>query len=255
MQMTQRSHAWIVGASSGIGAALAAELARRGWRVTVSARRQERLDALAATQPDAIDALAVDVTKPVDVERAWAVLKDSTEAVSHVIYMAGDYAPMPLHDFAAEPFRHTLQINFLGAVTLLDAVMPDLIVRGSGEIALTASVAGYRGLPRAAPYNTSKAALISLAESLQPELAAVGVRMRLIDPGFVRTSLTDKNTFTMPFLLEPDEAARRIADGLMGRRFEIAFPRRLVWLMKLLRCLPYGLYLRIARRLVDGGAR
>lgn len=254
MQTTQRSHAWIVGASSGIGAALALELAGRGWRVTVSARRQERLNALVATQPDAIRALALDVTEPATVARAWNTLKDDDEPVSHVIYMAGDYTPMPLREFAAEPFHHTLQINFLGAVTLLDLVIPDLVVRG-GEIALTASVAGYRGLPSAAPYNASKAALISLAESLHPELAAVGVRMRLIAPGFVRTSLTDKNTFTMPFLLEPDDAARRIADGLLGSRFEIAFPRRLVWLLKVLRCLPYALYLRITRRLVPGEAK
>lgn len=248
-------HAWIVGASSGIGAALAHELAVRGWLVTVSARRHELLKTLAAAHPGMVKALPLDVTKEGAAERAWRLVDTPETPVSRVIYMAGDYAPLPLAELALEPFSRTMAINYLGAVAVLQAVVPTLCRRGRGEIVLTASLAGYRGLPRSAPYNASKAALISLAESLQPELAAAGIGMRLISPGFVRTPLTDKNAFRMPLLMQPDAAARRIADGLERSRFEIAFPRRLAWIMKLLRCLPYGLYFSVAARLLGDQRR
>lgn len=255
-----RRHAWLIGASSGIGAALALELVRRGWKITVSARRHESLARLAvdarglaatgSNEPEGVEIEPMDVTDPAAVGAVWSRLSDKREPVTHVIYLAGDYTPMPIDAFEPALFRRTMDINYFGAITLLGVVLPTLRRRGHGEIVLTASVAGYRGLPRAAPYNASKAALISLAESLQPELAADGVGIRLINPGFVRTALTDKNPFEMPFLMEPEAAARRIADGLNGRGFEIAFPRRLVWLLKLLRCLPYAVYFMLMRRLL-----
>lgn len=255
-----RRHAWLIGASSGIGAALALELVRRGWQVTLSARRRESLARLAddaraivaasGNESDAVDLEPMDVTDSTAIGAVWSRVSGSRNPVTHVIYLAGDYTPMPIDAFDPTLFRRTMEINYFGAITVLNAVLPTLRQRGHGDIVLTASVAGYRGLPRAAPYNASKAALISLAESLQPELAAEGVGIRLINPGFVRTALTDKNPFEMPFLMEPEAAARRIADGLDGRGFEIAFPRRLVCLLKLLRCLPYAVYFKLMRRLL-----
>lgn len=154
---------------------------------------------------------------------------------------------MSLASFTAAPFEEAIRTNYLGAVSVLEAVAPRLCRRGRGEIVLVASLAGYRGLPRSAPYNASKAALISLGESLAPELALEGVRMRLVSPDCVRTPLTAKNDCPMPFLMEPEAAARRIADGLESGGFEIAFPRRLAWPMKLLRCLRYRLYFALPR--------
>ena len=144
----------------------------------------------------------------------------------------------------------------LGAVLVyyygLAAVLPRFIERRSGHVAVVASVAGYRGLPTAAAYGASKAALINMAESMKPELDQYGVRISIVNPGFVRTPLTDKNDFPMPFLIEPDDAAERIVHGLARGRFEIAFPRRFVWGLKLLRCLPYALYFPLARKLITG---
>lgn len=256
----QQRHAWLIGASSGIGAALALELVRRGWLITISARRRESLERLAdgaraqipagGQESEDVTVEPMDVTDSGSVRAVWERLVQKRNPVTHVIYLAGDYTPMPIDAFDPALFRRTIDINYLGAITLLDVVLTTLRQRGRGEIVLTASVAGYRGLPRAAPYNASKAALISLAESLQPELAVEGVTIRLINPGFVRTPLTDKNPFEMPFLMEPEEAARRIANGLDHQGFEIAFPRRLVWPLKLLRCLPYALYFKLMRRLL-----
>ena len=150
-------------------------------------------------------------------------------------------------EFDAALFRRLVEVNYMGAVHCLDALLPLLRERGRGQVLLTASVAGYRGLPLAAPYSASKAALINLGEALQPELASAGVRMRVINPGFVDTQLTSKNRFGMPFLMTADQAARRIVNQLDRKGFEIAFPRRFVWQLKLLRCLPYGAYFPLVK--------
>lgn len=245
----QFQHAWLVGASSGIGAALARELMAQGWRVTVSGRTRRPLEELVKGRENA-RAVVFDVTDPAAAEPAFREVEAELGPVSHVIYLAGIYEPMPLEDFDVALFRRTLETNFLGAVHLLGAVIPEFCRRGAGQMLLTASLAGYRGLPRAAPYNASKAALINLAESLAPELAAKGVAIRLINPGFVRSRLTAKNPFRMPWLQTPEAAARRIADGLAKTGFEIAFPLPLVLILKLLRCLPYRLYFALMRRLL-----
>ena len=151
-------------------------------------------------------------------------------------------------EFTAEGLRDLIEINVMGTAACLEALMPRMIARGRGRIAVVASVAGYRGLPTSAYYGATKAALINLAESLRFDLARAGVTMQLIDPGFVKTPLTDRNEFPMPFLISAELAADRIASGLRSRRFEIAFPRRFVWMLKLLRCLPYALYFPLVGR-------
>jgi short-subunit dehydrogenase len=242
--------AWIVGASSGIGAATARRLAGEGWRVAVTARRADRLEALCAENPERLHAWPGDVTDPAGLVNLVRELESSLGPVDLCVLNAGDYRPMGLDEFDVTLFRQLMEVNYMGVVHALAAIMPPMRARGRGQILVTASLAGYRGLPRAAPYGATKAALISLAESLQPELAAEGVALRVINPGFVRTALTDRNRFSMPFLMTSEQAAEAIVRGLGHRRFEIRFPWRFALIMSLLRCLPDGLYLRLARRMV-----
>ncbi|OOG25922.1 oxidoreductase [Thioalkalivibrio denitrificans] len=242
--------AWIVGASSGIGAATARRLAGSGWRVAVTARRAERLEALCADHPERLFAWPGDVTDAQGLRELVRALETSLGPVDLCILNAGDYQPMRLDQFDVALFRQLMEVNYLGVVHALAAIMPAMRARGRGQILVTASLAGYRGLPGAAPYGATKAALISLAESLQPELAADGVALRLINPGFVRTALTDRNRFSMPFLMTSEQAADAVVRGLRHRRFEIRFPWRFAVIMSLLRCLPNGLYLRLTRRMV-----
>ncbi|MFP4160509.1 MAG: SDR family NAD(P)-dependent oxidoreductase [Ectothiorhodospira sp.] len=243
---------WLVGASSGIGRALALRLAAAGQEVAITARRGEALEALAREAPGPGRL----VPFPGDVTDAGAMkdVADAVEArlgpIEKALFNQGDYEPMGLEAFDPALFERLMRVNYLGMVHGLAAVMPAMIRRGRGEILLTASLAGYRGLPRAAPYGASKAAVINLAESLHPELAEKGVRLRVINPGFVRTPMTDKNRFHMPFLMETDAAVEAILRGLQGRGFEICFPRSFALLMKGLRLLPHGLFLRITRRML-----
>jgi short-subunit dehydrogenase len=243
--------AWVVGASSGIGAATALRLAESGWQVALTARRVERLQALSAQIPERLHSFPGDVTDPVGLKDVVQAIEGRLGPVELCMLNAGDYEPMGLADFDVGLFRRLMEVNYMGVVHALAAIMPAMRGRGRGRILITASLAGYRGLPRAAPYGATKAALINLAESLQPELAAEGVQLRLINPGFVRTPLTDKNSFTMPFLMTTEQAAEAIMKGLDHRRFELRFPWRFALLMSVLRALPNGLYLRLARRMVD----
>lgn len=240
------SVAWLVGASSGIGQALAFQLAQAGWQVAISARRLGALQAMQAQHP-ALHPYTVDVTDVPSLHEAAAAITRELGEIELCVLNAGDYTPMPLADFNIELFRKLCDINYLGAVNGLDAIMPLMLARGRGQILLTASVAGYRGLPKSAPYSASKAAVISLAESLHLELKARGVLLRVVNPGFVRSPLTDKNAFKMPFLLEPEEAAQAIMRDLPRRNFEIAFPKRFVYLLKVLRLLPYWLYFKLTK--------
>jgi short-subunit dehydrogenase len=242
---------WLIGASSGIGAELAGRLAADGWRVALTARRAERLETLCAESPDRLYSFPGDVTDPEGLKGLAQRIESELGPVELCILNAGDYEPMGLDAFDVGLFRRLMEVNYMGVVHGLAAIMPAMRARRRGQILITASLAGYRGLPRAAPYGASKAALISLAESLQPELGAEGVRLRLINPGFVKTPLTDKNRFEMPFLMTTEQAADAIMKGLHRDGFEIRFPWRFALMMRLLRLLPNGLYLRFARRMVS----
>ncbi|RMF08847.1 MAG: SDR family NAD(P)-dependent oxidoreductase, partial [Alphaproteobacteria bacterium] len=167
-----------------------------------------------------------------------------------VILNVGTYAATPASDFDAKRATEIININLLGMINGLATVMPRYIAERRGHLVLMASVAGYRGLPYAAAYSASKAGVIALAESLKPELDAAGVRIQVITPGFVRTPLTARNDFPMPFMIEVEEAARRIRQGIGRRGFEITFPRRFTYLLKILRILPYRLFFAITRRML-----
>lgn len=247
MENTSRSVAWLVGASSGIGKALAFQLAEAGWLVAISARRLEPMLAMQAQQP-ALIPYTLDVTDVKTLRHIAVEITRDLGLIELCVFNAGDYEPMPLEDFNLDLFRKLCEVNYMGMVNGLDAVLPLMQAQGRGQILLTASIAGYRGLPRSAPYSASKAAVINLAESLHLELKEKGIRLRVINPGFVRSPLTDKNRFKMPFLLEPEEAARAIMRELEGDSFEIVFPKRFGYIMKILRILPYWLYFRLTRK-------
>lgn len=245
--------AWITGASTGIGRALALRLARDGWHVVVSARSADTLAEVAEAAralAGAVEPLPLDVTEREAVTAAAADIVGRHGAIDLAIFNAGTHKPVSASALHSDDFRTLMEINFLGAVNGLEAVLPAMRARGKGHIALVASVAGYAGLPTAAAYGASKAALINMAEALKPELDQAGIKLQIVNPGFVRTPLTDRNEFPMPFLMEVDEAAERFARGLESDRFEIVFPRRLAWSLKLLRLLPYRLFFALTRRML-----
>jgi NAD(P)-dependent dehydrogenase (short-subunit alcohol dehydrogenase family) len=245
--------AWCTGAGKGIGRATSLCLAAGGWTVVASSRTDQDLRDLAdaaAGRGHRVHPYPLDVTDVRATERCVDAIEADIGPISLAVLNAGTHAPTPAKSFEASVFRNLIETNYLGTVNGLAALLPRFIARRSGRIAVVASVAGYRGLPSAAAYGASKAALINMCEALKPELDRQGVRLSLINPGFVRTPLTDRNDFAMPFLMEADDAARRLLDGIESGRFETTFPRRFTWSLKLLRCLPYALYFPLTRRLV-----
>ena len=243
------STAWVSGASTGIGRELVVRLAERGVRVAASARSAEKLDALARLNPE-IFAVPVDVTDPVAVKAAHARVIKEFGQIDLAILNAGVWDPMGAGDYNAARVAQSMAVNYLGVAHMLEPLLPPMIARQQGQVALVASVAGYRGLPKAAAYAPGKAAVISLAEVLQHDLAQHGVVVSLVNPGFVDTPMTAVNTFPMPFIVGVDMAADRILRGLEAQRFEVAFPWQLVTLLKILRVLPYRLYFPLVRRLM-----
>lgn len=241
--------AWITGAGTGIGRAVALQLARSGVRVAVSGRSIDKLQQLAAEHSN-IEVFQLDVTDRAKTAAVADAIEKSLGPLDLVIFGAGDYKPVTAASFVAEDFDHMMDVNYRGVINGLAAMLPRLRARRAGHIAWIASVAGYRGLPKAAAYGPTKAALINLAECLQPELARDGVTVSIINPGFVKTPLTAQNDFPMPFLMEAEEAGRLTIKGLKARKFEIAYPWQFVSILKIMRILPYALYLKIIRRQV-----
>lgn len=245
--MAEPRIAWITGASSGIGAALARELADHGWRVAVSARRADALAELCAERPQQLQAYPLDVTDRAACAATAAAIAADLGAIDLAVFNAGIGADFNVEHFDADDVNRRMAVNYGGAVNGIGAVLPAMQQRATGRIALTASVAGYRGLPGAAPYSASKAAMIALAESLHLDLAGSGVDISVICPGYVTTPLTADRQGSMPFVISAEAAATHIRRGLEANRFEIAFPRRMVWLLKTLQRLPYALYFALIR--------
>ena len=238
---------WIVGASSGIGQAAAAALHRLGARVVVSARKAQALAAFVAQHPGSV-ALALDATDALAVKAAANALLVQGP-LDCVVYCAGHYHAMRADALdLAEMVRH-VDVNYLGALYLLDAVLPALLARGAGHISLVGSVAGFRGLPNSLAYGPTKAALINLAETLYLDLRDKGIGVSLINPGFVQTPLTAGNDFAMPALLTPAQAATAIVQGWAQGAFEIHFPKRFTLWLKALQILPNRVFFRLVRRL------
>jgi len=236
---------WIVGASSGIGQATAQALLTQGARVVVSARNAAALQTFAQAHPGC-QALPLDATDPQAVQRAATGLLEQGP-LDCVVYCAGHYVPMRADTLSLDVLKHHCEVNYLGALYLLDAVLPALRARGQGHFSLVGSVAGYGGLPNSLAYGPTKAALINLAEALYLDLHPLGLGTSIINPGFVQTPLTAQNDFAMPALLTPDQAAQAILKGWARGQFEIHFPKRFTLWLKLLRLLPYRAYFSIVQ--------
>ena len=229
--------AWVTGASAGIGRALTLALADRGWTVHATARNAEALAALAAERPGRIVAQPGDVADAARMAEIVAAIEAETPLALAVLN-AGVYLPMRAQEFDAGKVAQTFAINVVGAANGLDPVLKAMIARGKGQVALSASVAGYRGLPRAAAYSASKAALIAMAEALAFDLIDLGVRLSVINPGFVETEATSVNDFDMPFLMAADKAAAIIRRGLARDDARIVFPWQMHLAAWLLAALP-----------------
>ncbi|MDJ0686275.1 MAG: SDR family NAD(P)-dependent oxidoreductase [Alphaproteobacteria bacterium] len=241
---------WITGASTGIGAALARKMAGAGDTVAISARSQETLDSVCAENPDRLHPFALDVTDRAAVAAVIEAIETTLGPIDQAVLNAGAYTKTPVDGFSAETVERMMMVNVVGVANALEALMPRMVARRRGAIALMASVAGYRGLPYAAGYSGSKAAVIAMGQSLKAELDGKGVKIQVICPGFVRTPLTDQNEFDMPFLMEPEEAADRIVDGLKGDSFEIAFPKRFALQLKTMQKLPDALFFPMIKKTV-----
>ncbi len=241
---------WITGGSTGIGRATALEFARRGWRVATTARSTDKLQdpggRCKRTAGD-ITAYPGDVTDPVRMAEIVIAIEEELGEIDSAILNAGTFWSMTAEDFRAEVFRKTFEINVMGTAIPVEQLIPRMTRRGRGKIYVVASVSGYRGLPKASSYGFSKAGLINMAEGLHTELKPHGVTFGVINPGFIDTPLTQRNDFPMPFLMEVEKAASALTDGVLDGKFEVCFPRGFVWILKLMRILPYALYFPLVR--------
>ncbi len=250
--------AWVTGASAGIGRETALELCARGWRVAVTARKADALEAVAqAARAQGMTGEILphpgDVTDRAAMVEMVRAIEADHGPIALALLNAGVYIPMRAQEFDADIVAKTFAVNVQGAANGLDPLLKAMIARGKGHVALTASVAGYRGLPRAAAYGATKAALIHMAEALAYDLIDLGVRISVVNPGFVETEATSVNDFEMPFVMKPEQAARRIVDGFEKPGFEIAFPRRFVLILRTLGLLPNRAYLAVMRKLMGWG--
>jgi short-subunit dehydrogenase len=241
---------WVIGASQGIGEACARLLVERGARVAASARGRQPLEEVMQAAPiDRRLILPLDVTQPTQIAAAFLSLRAQWGVPDLVLIVAGTHRPVRAWELEGETARLLVETNLMGVLNVIEAVLPELLAAGRGGIGIMASVAGYGGLPTSLVYGATKAALINLAETLYLDLKPRGVDVYLINPGFVKTPLTDRNAFRMPALISAEEAAAATLAGLEKGRFEIHYPTRFTLAMKLLAMLPYRLYFPLVRRI------
>jgi short-subunit dehydrogenase len=241
MRDWQGKRYWLVGASEGLGRALAHVMSEAGAELIVSARSKDRLESLVNELPNVASYVQVDVSDRAQVEAAAKEIGP----IDGVVYLAGVYWPMSATQWDNEKADLMGEINFLGASRVVGAVIKPMIARGSGHIVLTGSLSGFRGLPGAIGYASSKAGMMALAESMQADLHRTAVNVQLVNPGFIETRLTDKNDFSMPFIMSPEDAARAVFDHMQTERFKKSFPLMFSWVFRLSQFLPDWLYYRL----------
>lgn len=231
---------WIVGASEGLGRALAQAMDMAGAQLILSARSGDRLDALVATLRDA-RALEIDVTSAAKV----AAAVEMAGTVDGVIFCAGQYTPLTAQNWEQAAVEQMCEVNFLGALRVLGHVVPQFANKDRGHIVLIGSLAGFRGLPGAIGYGASKAALMHLGENLYADFRGTGVTVQVVNPGFIKTRLTDKNDFKMPFIQTPEKAAALVLSAMQSGRFSTSFPAPFSWLFRIGRFLPRSVFYRL----------
>ena len=240
---------WITGASSGIGKAVAEKFAKAGWKVAVSARRKELLNELAENQN--IISFPLDVTNRDQINDVFKSILNEFGNLDICLFSSGTYEPKDEQSIDPNKIKNVINVNFLGVIDCVKVVENYFKKKKSGHISIVSSIAGYRGLPNSSGYGPSKAALTNFTESIYFDFKKFGVRVSIISPGFIKTPLTDKNEFPMPFLKTPEYAAEKIFNGLTKSNvFEIHFPKGLTLTLKFLRILPYKLYLFLVDKLV-----
>lgn len=245
---------WLIGASSGIGEALAHSLHAAGARVIVSARQADLLQQFAAQHPGSL-AMPLDVLDAQALRLAAKTIVSSHGRIDITVYCAGYYQAMRAQQFSLAQAKRHIEVNYIGALNMLDALLPQMHLQAhqgcGGHISLVSSVAGFRGLPKSLAYGPSKAALSHLAEALYLDLQPDGIGVSVIHPGFVETPLTAQNDFKMPALISPESAAQAIIKGWQQGRFEIHFPKRFTFWLKALRLLGHRSYFALIRRLTQ----
>ena len=240
---------WITGASSGIGKSLALKFAKEGWKVAISARRENLLSEISESNEN-IKAFPLDVTDKIKCKEVFNKIKDQFGNIDICFFSTGTWSPKKERDIDVEQIEKVFKVNFFGTLNCIKAIEEYFKNKKDGTITIVSSIAGYRGLPNTTGYGPSKSALISLAESLYFDFERYNVRVCLVSPGFIKTPMTDKNEFKMPFLKTAEFAADKIYKGLInGSSFEIDFPKELTLILKFLKILPDWLYFKIIRKL------
>ena len=251
MQDFAGKRVWVIGASSGIGEACAIALLAAGGSVALSGRRLQNLQAVAQHgKPNQSLILPLDVTEPKAIQEAYQNLMQEWGQLDLLLFVSGIYIPLRADNFEMDSAEKTINANVLGPMRAVAAVLPNMLDRHSGHIAIVGSVAGYSGLPKALAYGPSKAAMINFCETLFYDLQPQGIGVHMISPGFVKTEATAQNDFEMPALISSEEAAKHILDGIRDGEFDIHFPKRFSGFLKFLRLLPYPIYFWILRRFV-----
>ena len=240
---------WITGASSGIGKSLALKFANEGWQVAASARREDLLNQLSESNQN-ISPFPLDVTSRENCEKIFEKIKNKFENIDTCFFSTGTWDPKKEKEIDIDQMKRVMEVNFFGTLNCIKAVEMYFKEKKNGNISIVSSIAGYRGLPNSTGYGASKAALNNLAESLYFDFGRYNVRVSLISPGFIKTPMTDKNQFKMPFLKTPEFAAEKIYNGLInGSSFEIDFPKELTLILKFLKILPDSVYFKLIRKL------
>ena len=240
---------WITGASSGIGKSLAIKFASEGWQVAASARREDLLNQLSDSNQN-IASFPLDVTNRENCREVFEKIKSKYENIDICFFSTGTWDPKKEKDIDIDQMKKVMDVNFFGTLNCIKAVETYFKEIKNGHISIVSSIAGYRGLPNSTGYGASKAALNNLAESLYFDFGRHNVRVSLISPGFIKTPMTDKNEFKMPFLKTPEFAANKIYNGLInGSSFEIDFPKELTLILKFLKILPDKIYFKLIRKL------
>lgn len=243
MTQWQGKRYWLIGASDGLGAALAKQLSRAGAEVILSARSHDKLEDVVNNLPGKARFVTLDVSDGDSVAQAAEAIGE----VDGVVYLAGVYWPFSAKNWNAEQGNAMADINFTGLMRVMGQVVPKMVKRDEGHIVITSSLAAYRGLPNSIGYSASKAATLSLAESMYADLRKTGVKVQVVNPGFIKTQLTDKNNFEMPFLMEPERAAREVFEHMNTDKFKKSFPFTFSLLLRACQFLPDWLYFRLMR--------